>query len=55
MTPTDIWNAAIDTAVREYKNGVTAIKALKKRPEVTIDGECEEIAYDQGRIQRPYG
>ena len=51
MTPNDIWNSAIDAAVEEYKSGINAIMALRKRPEVTIDGESEEIEVDQGRIQ----
>lgn len=39
MTPEQalIWNAAIDAAVDQYKNGIGAIKSLRKRFVVTVD------------------
>lgn len=32
-----IWNAAIDAAVSEYKNGIGAILQLKKKFVVTVE------------------
>lgn len=39
MTPHDAntWNAAINAAIREYKNGIGAIKALKMKHAVTVE------------------
>lgn len=39
MTPEQahIWNVAVDSAVREYKNGIGAIMALRKSFTVTVE------------------
>lgn len=39
MTPEQAhaWNHAIDTAVKEYKNGIGAIKALKVKHAVLVE------------------
>ena len=32
-----IWNAAIEAAIREYKNGIGAIMSLRARHAVTVE------------------